>query len=54
MVTRKRMIGSPSSEWYALSTDPKPDDAYNADPLLEIDTGKIFLFDMENKIWYEQ
>lgn len=54
MITRKKAVGSPSSEWYGLSTDTKPTDAFNADPFLEMDTGKVFLFDAENKVWIEQ
>lgn len=54
MITRKKAVGSPSSEWYGLSTDTKPTDAFNADPFYEMDTGKVFLFDAENSVWIEQ
>ena len=36
-----------------LSTDQKPTDVENGARYEEIDTGKIFCFDKENKAWYE-
>lgn len=36
-----------------LSTDPKPTDVENGARYEEIDTGKTFCFDKENKAWYE-
>lgn len=59
MITRKRDHGSGTSEWYCKSTDVKPTDdypkgPYNADPLLEIDTGNVFCFDAETKTWLKQ
>lgn len=49
MITkRKDMI-------YCLSTDTKPiEGVENATTLYEMDTGKVFLFDEENKVWLEQ
>lgn len=42
-------------EFYGLSTDEKPiDDAHNADIFYEMDTGKVFMFDEDNKQWLEQ
>jgi hypothetical protein len=39
---------------YGLSTDEKPIDGYkNADRFMEMDTGKVFLFDEQNKKWLE-
>ena len=40
--------------YVGLSTDPKPTSADNGDSLVEIDTGKKFLFDKENGVWHEQ
>lgn len=43
------------SEYYYLSTDPKPiDHVENADILYEMDTKKVYMFDYDNKIWIEQ
>ena len=36
-----------------LSTDQKPTDVENGARYEEIDTGKTFCFDKENKAWYE-
>lgn len=36
---------------YCLSTDTKPDYAENATALMEMDTGKVFLWDAENETW---
>ncbi len=42
-------------EFYCLSTDTKPTEADyaigNADILLEIDTGSVFLYDADGKQW---
>lgn len=35
------------------STDTKPLDVENGSVFQEIDTGKIYRFDAENKTWYE-
>lgn len=35
------------------STDTKPVDVENGSIFTEIDTGKIYRFDAENKIWHE-
>jgi hypothetical protein len=42
------------SEYYGLSTDTKPMDARNASLFYEMDTGKLYLFDEQNKRWLEQ
>lgn len=39
---------------YLLSTDEKPMGVKNGSLCYEIDTGKIFMFDEENKNWVEQ
>lgn len=46
--------GTDPSEVYLLSTDVKPLGVENGSLCYEIDTGKIFMFDAENKIWIEQ
>ena len=39
---------------YGLSTDEKPvDGVQNGEALVEMDTGKVFTFDEENKTWRE-
>lgn len=35
------------------STDAKPLDVESGATFKEIDTGKIYRFDKENKVWYE-
>lgn len=39
--------------FYGLSSDDKPTSCGNGSKFMEIDTGKIFMFDGENKEWYE-
>ena len=47
-------------KFFALSTDTKPTETYggcailNGSFLMEIDTGKEFLYDEEGKSWEEQ
>lgn len=36
-----------------LSGDSKPTDVPNGSTFLEMDTGKVFIFDKENLIWLE-
>ena len=48
-------VGSNSREYDGLSTDTKPTGgARNGEIFIEIDTGKIYLFDEEGQKWYEQ
>lgn len=35
------------------STDTKPTDVENGAKFVEIDSGKVYRFDRENKVWYE-
>ena len=45
----------PDETWACKSTDVKPtENVPDNQPLIEKDTGKIFLFDEEDKKWYEQ
>ena len=46
--------GSNPSEVYLLSKDTKPKGVENGSVCYEIDTGKVFMFDAENKTWIEQ
>lgn len=47
-------------EFFGLSTDEKPTDEVedikitNGSVFIEMDTKKIFMFDEEHKIWFEQ
>lgn len=41
-------------QYEGLSTDDKPLDCDNGSEFKEIDTGKKYVFDAENKIWYER
>lgn len=46
-------------EYYGLSTDEKPtDEGYRHTPngaiFFEMDTSKIYLYDADNMVWYEQ
>lgn len=46
---------SQRSEYYWLSTDVKPSEGVeNADVGYEMDTKKVYLFDLTNKVWIEQ
>lgn len=40
-------------EYRGLSTDPKPTDAINGAAYIEIDTGKVYLFDATGVEWHE-
>lgn len=42
-------------EGECLSTDTKPEDDYifNGSKLIEMDTGKVYIYDATNKIWRE-
>lgn len=43
-----------ASDYAGLSTDNKPLDVNNGSSYKEIDTGKIYIFDAQNKLWYEK
>ena len=43
-----------SNTFYGLSTDTKPETADNGQRFVEMDTGKVYLYDAENQIWREQ
>ena len=43
-----------ASSFVGLSTDEKPLDEKNGASFEEIDTGKVFRFDEENKVWHEE
>lgn len=40
-------------ELRGLSTDEKPTDSPNGTVFIEIDTGKIYMYDLENEEWKE-
>ena len=40
-------------EYRGLSTDSKPTDAVNGSTFLEMDTGKVFIYDKQNAQWRE-
>ena len=40
-------------EYRGLSTDSKPTDAVNGSTFLEMDTGKVFIYDEQNAQWRE-
>jgi len=42
-----------TSELRGLSTDTKPTDVDNGCIFIEMDTGKIYFYDAENKQWKE-
>ena len=42
-----------ASSFVGLHDDTKPLDQKNGASFIEMDTGKIYRFDEENKIWYE-
>ena len=39
--------------YYGLSTDVKPESANNGSRYIEMDTGKLYLFDAESAEWLE-
>ena len=41
------------TEYIGLSTDARPSMAYNGDVFLEMDTGKVFMYDAHSKSWLE-
>ena len=42
------------TEMSGLSTDTKPKDVVNASTFYEMDTGKVYVFNAQNKVWIEQ
>lgn len=52
MLTQRFRWNIPT-EFNLLSTDTKPTDCPNGSKVNEIDTGKQYLFDAENSVWYE-
>ena len=53
----EKWMGKPNSyyrEGVCLSTDTKPTDGWdNGSALLEMDTGKVYMYDAENAEWEE-
>lgn len=45
--------GSREVEYRGLSTDTKPTKVENGSVFIEIDTGKLFIYDKENEQWKE-
>lgn len=39
--------------YYGLSTDEKPSTALNGAAFVEMDTGKIYFYDVESETWLE-
>lgn len=63
MITKTKHIGYnetgkavPVCDFYGKSTDSKPTDSSvgNGSFFLEMDTGNLFLFDIETKEWIKQ
>ncbi len=47
-------INEKTYEFRGLSTDEKPvERAGNGSIFIEMDTGKVFMFDEQNKVWKE-
>ena len=47
-------INEKTYEFRGLSTDEKPvENVGNGSVFIEIDTGKVFIFDEQNKLWKE-
>lgn len=42
------------TECYGLSTDVKPTDVCNSSVFYEMDTGSLYMFDEQNKVWLKQ
>ena len=52
-VNRRRLSGQIFNDVRCLSTDQKPLDVKNGSSLIEIDTGKRYLFDAASATWHE-
>ena len=52
MVTIVMVDGRPQA--YCKSTDEKPLNLPNATPLMEFDTGNVYIFDEEEQKWWLQ
>lgn len=46
--------GACVTEIFGLSSDTKPTDVCNASLFYEMDTGDLYLFDEQNKVWLKQ
>lgn len=46
-------VDNQTTTYNGLATDTKPTDARNGDAFIEIDTGKLFVYDEENVEWTE-
>ena len=42
-----------ATEYYGLSTDTKPTEVPNGSVFLEMNTGKVFVYDAQNATWIE-
>ena len=42
------------ADLFGLSTDHKPTDVPNASVFYEMDTKKVYMYDAEHSVWYEQ
>lgn len=50
----RRTGGSWIHEYAGLAADEKPvEDVPNGSTFIEMDTGKVFMFDAENSLWVE-
>lgn len=49
MVSKQRQ----NRVFYCLSTDTKPTGVGNGDVLIEMDTGKVYLYDADGAEWLE-
>lgn len=47
------MVTYVQNEFRGLSTDTKPTNAINGQTFLEIDTGKMWIYDAENSQWID-
>lgn len=43
--------GNMAMPFFGLSTDKKPVGEYNGSLFMEMDTGRIFVWDAENQVW---
>lgn len=51
--SNRELHNSEIHEIRCLSADTKPTDVSNGSSLIEMDTGKVYLFDQENSEWTE-
>jgi len=53
LIKSGKQVNVAVGQYCGLSTDTKPTDAANGSSFIEIDTGKVYLFDAAGETWNE-